>query len=270
MIADTPGRADSDYARWVKVRLTDDREVVVREIRATDKLLLEAGLRALSLESVRRRFLTAKPGLSAAELRYLTEIDGFDHHALVALRSQRPDRLAAVARFVRLSAAPTTAEAAIVVCDDLQGLGLGRALALLLADAARERGITRFSASLLSENPAALRLMHTISQRLIDGGYQAGVHEVQADLFATATRSSPQVRSSAPRSGAQASEAPLRGTAPGARSSPWEHQPARTARGRREAARCHPDASRHGARSRAQRPEEQPARALRARREAAR
>ena len=46
--------------------------------------MLEDGLRQLSDESVHRRFLTPKRGFSRTELRYLTEVDGRDHVALVA------------------------------------------------------------------------------------------------------------------------------------------------------------------------------------------
>ena len=35
-------------------------------------------------ETIHRRFLGAKPRFSARELRYLTEVDGVDHIALVA------------------------------------------------------------------------------------------------------------------------------------------------------------------------------------------
>ena len=46
--------------------------------------MLEDGLRHLSKESVQRRFLTPKSSFSRSELRYLTEVDGRDHVALVA------------------------------------------------------------------------------------------------------------------------------------------------------------------------------------------
>src|ERR687884_309371 len=77
--------------------------------------------------------------------------------------------LVAVARYVRLPADPATADAAIVVGDPWQRRGLGRRLAIMLADAARLQGIERFSATMLSDNPAALALMRTLAQRLERG-----------------------------------------------------------------------------------------------------
>ena len=74
-------------------RLPDGAPILIRPIRADDKRMLENGLRHLSEESVQRRFLTPKSSFSRAELRYLTEVDGRDHVALVV--ELPPSRLAA-------------------------------------------------------------------------------------------------------------------------------------------------------------------------------
>jgi RimJ/RimL family protein N-acetyltransferase len=157
--------------------------IVFRHIRPDDKGRLAAGLARLSPESRQKRFLMPKPRFSSAELRYLTEVDGFDHVAIVAVSATDPDVFYAVGRFVRLRDDPQTAEVAIVVADALQGQGLGRELGRRLADMARERGVTRFSATLLGDNVAAWRLFASISARLEEhvGG---GLREVVGDLAA--------------------------------------------------------------------------------------
>jgi protein lysine acetyltransferase len=165
-------------------RLSDGTRVVIRQIRAGDKQMLARGLELLSEETRRRRFLGAKPRLTAGELRYLTEVDGDSHFALVAVLADRLDHVVAVARYVRLRDDPTTADAAIVVGDPWQRRGLGRRLAVLLADAAREHGIARFSATMLSDNPGALALMETLARRLERGGNDRGVRELVAELAA--------------------------------------------------------------------------------------
>src|SRR3954470_517029 len=105
-------------------RLADGFQVLIPPIHADDKAELQRGLKQLSLETVHKRFLAAKPRLSSAELKYFTEVDGVNHIALVAV-SVQTGHIVAVARAVRLLDHPDTAEWAIVVADDLQAKGLG-------------------------------------------------------------------------------------------------------------------------------------------------
>ena len=115
--------------------------------------MLSDGLRRLSDDSVQRRFLTPKRSFSRAELRYLTEVDGRDHVALVAEYPAEPvRRLIAVARFVRLVDDPEAAEVAITVADDWQRRGLGSLLSEQLAAEARRLGIRRFTATMAADN----------------------------------------------------------------------------------------------------------------------
>jgi RimJ/RimL family protein N-acetyltransferase len=161
--------------------LSDGTPVELRPIRVDDKEALAAGYARLSERSRLRRFLGPKPRLTASDLRYLTEVDGVNHYAVVALWG--PD-IVGVARWVRLVDDPQEAEVAVVVGDALQGKGLGKILARDLADAARARGIRRIRASILSDNPPALALMRLIAGRLTDAGHQHGIHEVVGELAA--------------------------------------------------------------------------------------
>jgi protein lysine acetyltransferase len=170
---------------FVLKRLPDGRSILIRSIRADDKRMLEDGLRHLSDESVQRRFLTPKRSFSRTELRYLTEVNGRDHVALVAeYPGDAVRRLIAVARFVRLHDDPTAAEAAIVVADDWQRRGVGSVLAELLADEARHGGITRFTATMASDNLPAHRLMAKLTKHLERHHSGYGVSEVVLDLAA--------------------------------------------------------------------------------------
>jgi RimJ/RimL family protein N-acetyltransferase len=163
-------------------QLSDGTRVRIRPVEPGDKPLLEAAMAQLSRESIRRRFLAAKPSLSSAELRYLTEVDGVDHIALVAVPEDDPGRIAAVARCVRLEPGATTAEFAIVVGDRLQGRRLGSTLARALAEAACAVGIRRFTATTLSDNVAVQRLMEALSPRVEQRVQHGGVREVVAEL----------------------------------------------------------------------------------------
>jgi protein lysine acetyltransferase len=164
--------------------LPDGIQILIRPIEPGDKARLSIALSRLSQRTIYRRFLSAKPKLSAAELRYLTEIDGHDHIALVAFLADDPESIVAVARCVRMPDAPDTAEFAIVVGDPLQGRGLGSLLARELATVARSAGIRRFSATMAGENVAVRRLISHFTQTLERDELAGGVREVVVELAA--------------------------------------------------------------------------------------
>jgi RimJ/RimL family protein N-acetyltransferase len=164
-------------------RLTDGTRVVIRPIRPSDRELLMRSRDRFSDESMHKRFLGPKPRLTNTELRYLTEVDGDSHYALVAVPLEDLNAIVATARWVRQSGDPLTAEAAIIVADEYQGKGLGRRLAHELADAAHARGIRRFVATTLSDNRAALALLRTLDERL-ESRYDHGLREVVTHLAA--------------------------------------------------------------------------------------
>ncbi len=164
--------------------LKDGTTVNVRAISARDKDALSAALTRLSPASVHSRFLGSKSRFSASELRYLTEVDGHDHVALVAELDTEPGAIVAVGRWVRLPETPDTAEFAIVVGDPLQGQGLGSILADDLAAIAKAHGITRFTATSLSENAAVAAIMTRLSDHLERHHSGPGVSELSVELAA--------------------------------------------------------------------------------------
>jgi RimJ/RimL family protein N-acetyltransferase len=155
------------YVGYVPTHVLDDhRKVEIRPIRADDGARLRAYHDSLSPESQYRRFLGVKPRLSEAEARYLVDVDGESHFALVATTpatAPAPVQIIAVARFIRVPDVPATAEFAIVVGDEYQGQGLAGALMDQLAAAAAQRGIQRFRASMLADNVAIRRLMQSLA-----------------------------------------------------------------------------------------------------------
>ena len=157
--------------------------MVIRPIRPDDRMRLERSRGRFSDETMRRRFLSPKPRLTTSELRYLTEVDGKNHFAVVAVLLDDLATIVGVARYIRLAGDPATAEAAIIVADEFQGRGLGKRLAHELADAGRDRGIRRFTASMLTDNKAALALMRTLGDRL-ESHYEEGHREVAAEIAA--------------------------------------------------------------------------------------
>ena len=166
------------------ITLRSGRGVVIREIRPDDGPRLKLGYRALSPQSQYRRFLGSKPRLTDADVRYLTNVDGRNHFALVATTTTAPDWIIAVARFVRLAEDPEAAEFAIVVGDPFQGEGLGTELLERLAKDAKARGIRRFRATVLAENVAGHKLARRLAGRLANERHLGVVDEVEVDLAA--------------------------------------------------------------------------------------
>jgi GNAT superfamily N-acetyltransferase len=165
----------------VLTRLPDGTPLYIRPIRPDDKSLLESGLERLSEASRYKRFLGPKHRFTEGELRYLTELDGIDHVAYVALRGDAPKELVAVARLVRSVENPAAAEIAVTVCDDFQRRGVGTLLGNLLATAARDRGIRWLTATMSAENVGAHRLFNHVSTQLREW-HDGPVDELWADL----------------------------------------------------------------------------------------
>src|SRR5947209_9432429 len=142
-----------------RARLRDGSAVSIRAIEPADRPQLQAAFDRLSAESRYRRFMRPMQQLSSAELDYLSAVDHRDHEALVAI-SPAGD-IVGVARYVRVDE-PDAAEAAVTVADDWQGRGLGKALLEQLVGRARDEGITRFRAVVLSENRRALGVLEAL------------------------------------------------------------------------------------------------------------
>ena len=163
--------------------LSGGTAVEIRPIRRDDSERLRAAHARLSPESRYRRFLGAKPILSAGDVEYLVDIDGSDHFALVGTVPDGGDEsIVAVARFVRLADDPATAEFAIVVGDSYQRQGLASELLARLAAAASERGVQRFRAAILSDNVAIHRLIERLADGEIAAAHIGSVSEVEFAL----------------------------------------------------------------------------------------
>lgn len=141
----------------MRVHLRDSTPAIVRPIEPEDKQRLQEGLRMLSPRSRFLRFHSGIERLTDEQLRYLTEVDGYDHVAWVALNPEEPDEPGmGVARYVRLRGDPAVAEVAVTVADRYQGRGLGTLLLAMVARSAVENGIRCLRSYVLAENEAML------------------------------------------------------------------------------------------------------------------
>ncbi|HIT74210.1 MAG TPA: GNAT family N-acetyltransferase [Candidatus Avipropionibacterium avicola] len=129
------------------VLLTDGRTAHLRPVRPDDADDLVRFYDRVSAESKYLRFFAPYPRLSASDVKRFTQVDYVDRVALVI---RLADEMIAIGRYDRI--AHDQAEVAFLVEDAHQGRGIAQLLLEHLAEAARERGITRFLAEVLPQN----------------------------------------------------------------------------------------------------------------------
>lgn len=176
-----PARASfgAEAFTHVQLRLDANQTLVVRPIEAGDRSTLAAAFARLSTESRIRRFHAAKPELSARELTYLTDIDHVSHEALAAVDTR--GHILAVARYAAWPlGCLDAAEVAIAVIDPFQRRGIGSTLARQIVDRAQANGFSRLTASTLSDNAPARRLLAQLGFRPV--GHGRGVASYRLEL----------------------------------------------------------------------------------------
>jgi GNAT superfamily N-acetyltransferase len=138
----------------VPVTLRDGTVAELRPIGPGDQSLIVQGLSQMSPQSRFARFGTGIAGLSAAELRYLTDVDQVSHVAWGATVDDEP---AGVGRYIVDGRGE--AEVAVAVVDRFQGNGLGRALFDALAASARAAGVESFHFAIEPWNRRVLKML---------------------------------------------------------------------------------------------------------------
>jgi RimJ/RimL family protein N-acetyltransferase len=164
-----------------RIALRHGEQVLVRPIRNTDAAHVADGFARLSPRSRRARFLSGKNHLTAAELRYLTEVDHHNHEALCA-SSTADGRGVAIARYIRLVDDRHAAEFALTIVDEWQHRGLGTQLLTLLASRARRAGIHRARALVAADNTAVVGLLQKLGADLHLVHRELGAAEYEISL----------------------------------------------------------------------------------------
>ena len=144
-----PAPSEPSYpSHWeADIALSDGSAAHLRPIRPEDADALQDFHVRQSEQSRYLRFFAPMPRLSSRDLERFTTVD---HHDRVAFVVMAGADIIAVGRFDRT--APADAEVAFNVSDARQGSGLGSVLLEHLAAAARERGISTFTAEVLPQN----------------------------------------------------------------------------------------------------------------------
>jgi acyl-CoA synthetase (NDP forming)/GNAT superfamily N-acetyltransferase len=156
------------------VVVTDGGIVHLRPIEPADADALVKFHGGLSARTRYLRYFSAYPRIPERDLYRFTHVD---HHDRVAHVAWLGDEIIAVGRYER-TPGTDEAEVAFVVADAHQGRGIGSVLLEHLAAAARECGIARFTALVLAENDAMIRVFR-------EAGYQTKRHLEQGEITLT-------------------------------------------------------------------------------------
>jgi RimJ/RimL family protein N-acetyltransferase len=170
-----------------EIALRNGTRVRVRVARPDDRDRIVAAFNELEPDSVYTRFFSMRKELTAAELDRLTSTDFTTFVGLLAVVGQGAgETVIGGATYVALPSANDTraAEVAFTIEEDYQGQGLAGQLFAMLASVARQHGIQRFEAEVLSGNAPMLKVFERSGLPLTkrrDGG----VTHIVMDLVPT-------------------------------------------------------------------------------------
>jgi RimJ/RimL family protein N-acetyltransferase len=166
-----------------EVVLRDGTHAFVWPVLPTDREGLAEGYRRLDAESRYQRFLSSVPELSRKMLDHLVDgVDGVDHVALVmiAFDEEWHSSAAGVARMIRYSADPTSADVAVTVAPTFRGRGAATALLRELLRR-RPQGVERIVTEVAVDNVASIRMLERLGRATLEAA-GPGAFEVTVEL----------------------------------------------------------------------------------------
>ena len=145
----------------VRVTLKDGTAATIRALRADDRERMAAAVRGLDAESIYTRLFSHRKELTQGGLDRIMRTDPATEIVLVAtVGAGNDEKIIGSGRYVATPEAgdDRCAEIAFVVEEDYHGQGVAGRLLAALADVARQRGVRRFDAEVLADNPSMVRV----------------------------------------------------------------------------------------------------------------
>jgi acyl-CoA synthetase (NDP forming)/GNAT superfamily N-acetyltransferase len=176
-VAATPA-AEQDEPEPRTSRLVDGSTTVVRPARAADRAALVELHRSVSDASIYMRFFSINRSFAETFAARVSEASPTEW----SLVAERRGALVGVA--TACSDSPGTAEVALLVADEVHGLGIGTVLLEHLASWCRRRGVDVLTAEVLGQNGPMLRVFHDAGYR-IEETHDHGVVDVRLDTSPT-------------------------------------------------------------------------------------
>lgn len=173
-----------DVTGYTTVELRNGVAVKLRAIRRDDAPLLQAFFTQLSPQSAFFRFLTSWKELAREKAEYLACVDYHRRMALVAtIEMAGQDQVIALASYAQLPPPEARmAEAAVVVQDRYQRLGLGTVLLQHLATLARTNNIRTFVGTVHAENTRMLQWLQNSGLVFVCEKTAEGASDIQVEV----------------------------------------------------------------------------------------
>lgn len=152
-----------EHEAWIITR--DDESVFLRPVKPSDGPLIEDLFSKLSPPSIYFRFLTNLDRLRPEILYNLVHIDYECEYALTAtVQEKNREVIVGVCRYV-CTFDPHRAELAIVIRDDWQGKGIGRALVERVFNVAKRNGIKTIELHIDPQNESSINLFTSMGYK---------------------------------------------------------------------------------------------------------
>jgi acetyltransferase len=172
-------------ASWTRRLSLGQRQFTVRPIKPEDEGAIADMLKRVTPEDLRLRFFAPVKSFSHNFLARLTQLDYAREMAFIASEED-----GAAAGVVRLHAEPGLVEAeyAILLRSDLKGIGLGRALMLLIIEWGRAEGFSLIQSQVLAENGPMLELCRSLGFAVSVDPEDSAVRRVSLPLSHSSSR----------------------------------------------------------------------------------
>jgi RimJ/RimL family protein N-acetyltransferase len=158
-----------------QITLKDGTKVRIRPSRASDVRGLQEIFYRLPPEDVYTRFFIGLKSLSVSKAEFLCNVDYENEMAFVITYGERENEKLVGSSFYAVDQSRNMADVAYMILHEWHGMGLGSLLQERMSEYARSKGIRGFTADILRENRAMVKLAEKcgkVQMKLVDGVYE--------------------------------------------------------------------------------------------------